>query len=152
MDIIRKFNEMDLKRVMRIWYDGNLEAHDFIPKEYWDKNISYVKRNLPQLEVYVYEVDGYVVGFVGIDEGYVAGLFVDKEYRGVGIGTKLVSYVKELYDFFTLHVFENNYGAVTFYENRGLLIKEESVHEDLGEVEYLMYYRKKKENPDGSKE
>lgn len=145
MDIIRKFNEMDLKRVMRIWYDGNLEAHDFIPKEYWDKNISYVKRNLPQLEVYVYEVDGYVVGFVGIDEGYVAGLFVDKEYRGVGIGSKLVSYVKELYDFFTLHVFENNYGAVTFYENRGLLIKEESVHEDLGEVEYLMYYRKKKE-------
>lgn len=145
MDIIRKFNEMDLKRVMRIWYDGNLEAHDFIPKEYWDKNISYVKRNLPQLEVYVYEVDGYVVGFVGIDEGYVSGLFVDKEYRGVGIGTKLVSYVKELYDFFTLHVFENNYGAVTFYENRGLLIKEEGVHEDLGEVEYLMYYRKKKE-------
>lgn len=145
MDIIRKFNEMDLKRVMRIWYDGNLEAHDFIPKEYWDKNISYVKRNLPQLEVYVYEVDGYVVGFVGMDEGYVSGLFVDKEYRGVGIGTKLVSYVKELYDFFTLHVFENNYGAVTFYENRGLLIKEESVHEDLGEVEYLMYYRKKKE-------
>ena len=145
MDIIRKFNEMDLKRVMRIWYDGNLEAHDFIPKEYWDRNISYVKRSLPQLEVYVYEVDGYVVGFVGIDEGYVSGLFVDKEYRGVGIGTKLVSYVKELYDFFTLHVFENNYGAVTFYENRGLLIKEESVHEDLGEVEYLMYYRKKKE-------
>ena len=145
MDIIRKFNEMDLKRVVRIWYDGNLEAHDFIPKEYWDKNISYVKRNLPQLEVYVYEVDGYVVGFVGMDEGYVSGLFVDKEYRGVGIGTKLVSYVKELYDFFTLHVFENNYGAVTFYENRGLLIKEESVHEDLGEVEYLMYYRKKKE-------
>lgn len=145
MDIIRKFNEMDLKRVMRIWYDGNLEAHDFIPKEYWDKSFPYIKRNLPQLEVYVYEVDGYVVGFVGIDEGYVAGLFVDKEYRGVGIGTKLVSYVKELYDFFTLHVFENNYGAVTFYENRGLLIKEESVHEDLGEVEYLMYYRKKKE-------
>lgn len=145
MDIIRKFNEMDLKRVMRIWYDGNLEAHDFIPKEYWDRNFSYVKRNLPKAEVYVYEVDGYVVGFVGIDEGYVAGLFVDKDYRGVGIGTKLVSYVKELYDFFTLHVFENNYGAVTFYENRGLLIKEESVHEDLGEVEYLMYYRKKKE-------
>ena len=52
--------------------------------------------------------------------------------------------IKEDNDFFTLHVFENNYGAVTFYENRGLIKKEESVHEDLGEVEYLMYYRKKK--------
>lgn len=145
MDIIRKFNEFDLKRVMRIWYDGNLEAHDFIDKDYWDRNFGYVKRSLPESEVYVYEIDGYVVGFVGIDEGYIAGLFVDKEYRGVGIGTKLVDYVKELYDFFTLHVFENNYGAVTFYENRGLIKKEESVHEDLGEVEYLMYYRRKKE-------
>ena len=85
------------------------------------------------------------MGFVGIDEGYIAGLFVVKEYRGLGIGTKLIDYVKELYDFFTLHVFENNYGAVTFYENRGLIKKEESVNEDLGEVEYLMYYRRKKE-------
>lgn len=145
MDIIRKFNDFDLKRVMRIWYEGNLESHDFVDKNYWEKNFGFVKRSLPESEVYVYEIDGYVVGFVGIDEGYIAGLFVDKEYRGVGIGTKLIEYVKELYDFFTLHVFENNYGAVTFYENRGLIKKEESVHEDLGEVEYLMYYRRKKE-------
>ena len=145
MDIIRKFNDFDLKRVMRIWYEGNLEAHDFVDKNYWEKNFGFVKRSLPESEVYVYEIDGYVVGFVGIDEGYIAGLFVDKEYRGVGIGTKLIEYVKELYDFFTLHVFENNYGAVTFYENRGLIKKEESVHEDLGEVEYLMYYSRKKE-------
>lgn len=145
MDIIRKFNEIDLKRVMRIWYDGNLEAHDFIDREYWDRNFGYVKRALSEAEVYVYEVNGYVVGFVGIDDGYLEGLFVDKEYRGLGIGTKLVDYIKEKYDFFTLHVFENNYGAVVFYENRGLIKKEESVHEDLGEVEYLMYYRRKKE-------
>lgn len=146
MDIIRKFNEFDLKRVMRIWYDGNLEAHDFIDREYWDRNFGYVKRALSEAEVYVYEVNGYVVGFVGIDDGYLEGLFVDKEYRGLGVGTKLVDYIKEKYDFFTLHVFENNYGAITFYENRGLIKKEESVHEDLGEVEYLMYYRRKKED------
>ncbi len=145
MDIIRRFNEFDLNRVMHIWYEGNLEAHDFIDVSFWDRNFNYVKRTLPDAEVYVYEADGYVAGFVGIDEGYIAGLFVDRKYRGMGIGTKLLNYVKERYDFFTLHVFENNYGAVTFYENRGLLKKEESVHEDLGEVEYLMYYRKKKE-------
>ena len=145
MDIIRKFNEFDLKRVMRIWYDGNLEAHASIDREYWDRNFGYVKRALSEAEVYVYEINGYVVGFVGIDDGYLEGLFVDKEYRGLGVGTKLVDYIKEKYDFFTLHVFENNYGAITFYENRGLIKKEESVHEDLGEVEYLMYYRRKKE-------
>ena len=144
MDVIRKFQDFDLKKVLRLWYEGNLEAHDFIDREYWDRNLSYVKRVIPEVEVYVYEINGRVVGFVGIDEGYIAGLFVDKEFRGCGVGSKLMDYVKERYDFFTLHVFENNYGAVTFYENRGLLKKEESVHEDLGEVEYLMYYRKKK--------
>lgn len=144
MDIIRKFQAFDLKKVMRIWYEGNLEAHDFIDKDYWDRNLSYVKRVIPEVEVYVYEINGQVVGFVGIDEGYLSGLFVDKEFQGCGVGTKLVDYVKERYDFFTLHVFENNYGAVNFYENRGLVKQEESVHEDLGEVEYLMYYRKKK--------
>lgn len=144
MDVIRKFQDFDLKKVLRLWYEGNLEAHDFIDREYWDRNLSYVKRVIPEVEVYVYEINGQVVGFVGIDEGYIAGLFVDKEFRGCGVGSKLMDYVKERYDFFTLHVFENNYGAVTFYENRGLLKKEESVHEDLGEVEYLMYYRKKK--------
>ena len=145
MDIIRSFNDMDLNRVLKIWYEGNLEAHDFISPSYWDRNFNYVKRNLPLSEVYVYEIDGYVVGFIGMDNGYVDGLFVDKEYRGTGIGTRLLNYIKEENDFFTLHVFENNYGAVTFYENRGLIKKEESVHEDLGEVEYLMYYRKKKQ-------
>lgn len=145
MDIIRKFQEFDLNKVLRIWYDGNKEAHDFVPGEYLDKNISYVKRMLPKTEVYVYEEDGKVVGFVGIDDGYIEGLFVEKEYRGCGIGTKLMAYVKELYDEFSLHVFEKNYGAVVFYENRGMIKKEESVHEDLGEVEYMMHYRKKKE-------
>lgn len=144
MDVIRKYYDDDVKRVMRIWYDGNIEAHDFIPAEYWDRNFGYVKHALSKNEVYVYEVNGYVVGFVGIDEGYIGGLFVDKDYRGTGIGTKLIEYVKERYDFFTLHVFENNYGAVTFYENRGLVKQSEDVHEDLGEVEYLMAYRKKK--------
>lgn len=148
MDIIRNFNDVDLKKILKIWYQGNLEAHDFIDASFWDRNLNYVKRNLPKSEVYVYEMDGQVVGFVGVDNGYIEGLFVDREYRGMGIGTRLLNYIKEDNDYFTLHVFENNYGAVTFYENRGLLIKEESVHEDLGEVEYLMYYQKKKKEED----
>ncbi|MCR5654261.1 MAG: GNAT family N-acetyltransferase [Lachnospiraceae bacterium] len=145
MDVIRKYVDvLDQNAVMRIWYKGNLEAHDFIPKEYWDRNFNYVKRNLKDTEVYVYEIEGMVVGFIGIDGDHVEGLFVDREYRDEGIGTRLINYIKEDHDFFTLHVFENNLGAIQFYENRGLIKLEESVHEDLGEVEHVMYYRKKK--------
>lgn len=145
MDVIRKYVDvLDQNAVMRIWYKGNLEAHDFVPRAFWDRNFNFVRRNLKDIELYVYEIEGMVVGFVGISKNHVEGLFVDKDYRDEGIGTRLINYIKEDRDFFTLHVFESNYGAVRFYENRGLIKMEESVHEELGEVEYLMYYRKKK--------
>ncbi len=145
MDIIRKFYDMDLKRAMKIWYDGNLEAHDFIDIEYWDRNFGYVSRFMPRSEVYVYEIDGYVTGFIGVEDGYIEGLFVDKDYRGQGIGTKLLRYVSELYEVLELDVFENNFGAVCFYENRNFQKTGEQIHEELGEVEYHMFYRRPKE-------
>lgn len=145
MDYIRKFIESDLEPVMRIWYEGNLEAHDFVNKEYWDRNYNYVKKAVMQSDVYIYESNGHVAGFVGMDGDYLQGLFVHKDFRGQGYGTRLIERIKEDNDFFTLHVFEQNYGAFTFYRNRGLLIREKEVNEDLGEVEFLMYYRKKKE-------
>lgn len=145
MDIIRSFYEMDLKPVMKIWYDGNIEAHDFVDKAYYDRNFGYVSRVIPKTEVYVYEIDGKVVGFIGVEEGFISGLFVDRQYRGCGIGTKLLHYVMDLYDFIELDVFENNFGAVCFYEKRNFHKLEETVNEDLGEVQYRMFYRKPKE-------
>ena len=130
---------------MKIWYEGNLEAHDFVDVSYWDRNFGFVSRLLPRSEVYVYEIDGYVTGFVGVDEGYIQGLFVDKEYRGQGIGTKLLRYVSELYEKIELDVFENNYGAVCFYENKHFMKIDEQVNEDIGEVEYHMIYLRPKE-------
>ena len=44
MDIIRKFYDMDLKKVMQIWYDCNCEVHDFIPIYYWDRSFGHVSR------------------------------------------------------------------------------------------------------------
>ena len=89
MDIIRKFYDMDLEKVMQIWYDCNCEVHDFIPISYWDRSFGYVSRLIPKSEVYVYEINGLIVGFIGVDEGYIEGLFVHKDYRGLGVGTKL---------------------------------------------------------------
>ena len=53
--VIRAFRENDLISVMQIWFDTNINAHSFIPKEYWTDNYAVVKEILPQTEVYVYE-------------------------------------------------------------------------------------------------
>ena len=33
--MIRKFRMEDLERVMELWLNTNIQAHDFILKEYW---------------------------------------------------------------------------------------------------------------------
>ena len=50
--------------VLRIWLDVNREAHDFIPCSYWEKSIRNMKKELSDLNIYVYEANGVVKGFV----------------------------------------------------------------------------------------
>ena len=45
-----------------------------------------MKDQLPQADIYVYESDNNVQGFVGMIGDYLAGIFVDKKFRSMGIG------------------------------------------------------------------
>lgn len=49
--MIRRFEERDTERVMRIWLEGNLGAHDFIPGTYWRAQYAQVQEQLAQAEV-----------------------------------------------------------------------------------------------------
>ena len=72
--MIRKLAQEDLEAVMGIWLEANLKAHDFIEADYWKSNFEAVKETLAQAEVYVYTEDTKIKGFIGIVEGYIAGL------------------------------------------------------------------------------
>ena len=62
--MIRMFDACDLDQVMELWLNGNIEAHDFIPRNYWESNAPMVREQLLQAEIYVYETDGKILGFV----------------------------------------------------------------------------------------
>lgn len=64
--MIRVLQKADIERVVDIWLDTNLKAHYFIPGQYWKDNIDLVKEMLPQAEVYVYENDCQIEGFIGL--------------------------------------------------------------------------------------
>lgn len=55
-----------MDRVAGIWLDANLRAHCFIPPQYWKSNFDPVKEMLPRAEVYVYENDREIWGFIGL--------------------------------------------------------------------------------------
>lgn len=136
--MIRKFEKNDIDGVMQIWLSGNLDAHSFISDEYWKSNYNLVQEQIQQADIFVYEDKGRICGFIGIVEGYIAGIFVDKDYRNHGIGKMLIEYVKQYYDVLTLNVYRKNERAVSFYHRQGFSTISESIDCDTNEVEYKM--------------
>ena len=84
--MIRKMQNIDINRVADIWLKTNLKAHYFIPEQYWTSNYELVKEMLLQAEVYVYEDNKMIQGFVGLSNEYIEGIFVCDEMQSCGIG------------------------------------------------------------------
>lgn len=140
--MIREFQISDTGQVMKLWLEGNEDAHSFIPKEYWHSHFDEVQEALLQAKVFVYDTDGTIQGFVGMMDEYIAGIFVDKTCRSAGIGAQLLSWMKQKYNTLSLSVYQKNSRAVAFYQREGFSIQSEGVDEDTGEKEYTMIWKK----------
>ena len=101
---IRKLQNADMDRVAGIWLDANLRAHCFISPQYWKSNFAPVKEMLPRAEVYVYENDREIWGFIGLTGEYIEGIFVSGEMQSRGIGKRLLDFVKTTKTELRLHV------------------------------------------------
>lgn len=140
--MIRKFEMKDTKRVMQIWLEANLEAHDFVSGDYWCSQYQTVQEQLSAADIYVYEQDNEIQGFLGMMDNYLAGIFVDKKYRSMGIGKGLLDYVKKIHPAFSLNVYQKNQRAVDFYLRENLTIVSTGVDEDTAEADYTVVWKK----------
>lgn len=143
--MINEFKIENLEEVMEIWIQTNINAHDFIEREYWINNFDLVKKLLPDAKVYIFQEDNIIKGFIGvIEEGYIAGLFVKEEYQREGIGEKLIEYIKSKYNQLKLDVYSKNKNAIKFYLKNNFKIVNEKNNEDTNEIEYEMIFSKNK--------
>ena len=140
--IIRQFIENDLKRVYEI------ETMSF--------NSSYgVEMILKLFKIgsgfLVAEIDGYIVGYIIFwmkeeNEGHIISLSIDKNYRGLGIGTSLLKKAILVFknanaEFVSLEVNANHEDSVRFYKNFGFYIDRKVPHYyDNDESAYVMFY------------
>ena len=136
--MIRKLQKADINRAADIWLKTNLKAHFFIPEQYWISNYEFVKEMLPQAEVYVYEDDKMIQGFIGINDESIEGIFVSDEMQSRGIGKILLDYIKDKKDRLQLKVYQKNVRAMSFYQREGFTIQSEEMDEFTGEKEYVM--------------
>lgn len=145
--MIRKLDPQDLERVMSLWLETNITAHAFIPKSHWQDNYEFVKEALPHAEVYVYPSGDTLEGFIGLDNGYIAGLFVAQASQNRGIGKRLLEHCKALHPKLTLRVYKENSRAVAFYLREGFLITVEEIDDQTGRPELVMVWEAPKEQP-----
>ena len=136
--MIRPFQAADLAAVAEIWLNTNQKAHDFIPAEYWQDHFEQVKQMLPLAEVYLYEEQGEIQGFIGLSGSYIAGIFVCGQAQSRGIGRKLLDYVKARKKRLNLRVYQKNARAIAFYRREQFEIQAECLDCETGEKEYLM--------------
>ncbi len=140
--MIRKFEDNDIDDLMQIWKSANIKAHNFISNEYWENNYEYVKNILPNVEIYVFIVKEEIVGFVGVNNNYIEGIFVDTNNQSNGIGTSLLNKVKESRSNLTLSVYKKNTKAINFYKENDFIITSESIDKNTNEIEYTMTWNR----------
>lgn len=136
--MIRAFQMDELETVMKIWLKTNIAAHDFMTKDYWQGNYELVKKILPDSTVFVYEEDNAILGFIGLTENDIAGIFIDAKSQSKGIGKALLDYVKKNYSGLSLQVYKKNPRAVKFYLREGFVVSNEQTDENTGETEFVM--------------
>ena len=93
---------------------------------------------MSQYEVYVFEADKMIQGFVGLNDKYIEGIFVSDEMQSCGIGKLLLDYIKDKKVSLRLNVYQKNARAISFYQREGFIIQCEGLDEATSEKEYTM--------------
>lgn len=141
--MVRELQKTDIDKVADIWLDTNVKAHYFIPDRYWKRNFELVKEMLLQAEVYIYENNQKIQGFIGLRDEYIEGIFVSDEMQSQGIGKILIDYVKDKRNRLLLNVYQKNTRAITFYQREGFKIQCSGLDETTGEKDYAMVWLQK---------
>ena len=139
---VKPFRRNYTAALIEIWYKASVNAHHFIPVEFWKKNREKMANiYLPNSLTHVAFSDGKISGFVSMVDEYLAALFVKPELQGKGIGTNLLEYVKSSREHIQLRVFKKNVSGVYFYLKHNFVILSEDTNQETAEPEYLMEWK-----------
>ena len=140
--MLRTMRTDDLDYVVKIWLESTIQAHSFIESDYWKENKEEVRKMLPHSLIQVAEIDGHIVGFIGMNETRIEGLFVSSDFQSRGIGHSLIEWAKTGNEELTLSVYQKNQRALQFYLKEGFVIGERLMDQKTGEIELLMQWKR----------
>lgn len=128
-EIIRPLQSGDFDRIAEIYdlshaqeYSG--EVYQFPPQPLVDN--SALLDLFHASEIFVFEDEGEIKGFVGHQGSHIAWLYVDPEFQGCGVGKQLIEFLlNRLNGIAVISVVKTNHAALHLYQQRGFRINGE---------------------------
>ncbi len=139
--MIRKFKPSDIDKVINIWLEASIKAHDFVSSEFWTSKAKDMREiYIPSSETYVYVEGEIIKGFFSLHKNSLAALFVHPNSQRSGIGKELMRAIKEARDTLTLTVYKENVNSIEFYKKCGFKIEAEQIDKHTAHPELLMTF------------
>lgn len=119
---IRPYSPADTDRLVAIWLEASRIGHPFLTEKDLTGQLGKIRDiYLPKAENHVLATDGITVGFIGLIENFIGGLFIAPSYHRNGFGRLLVEHAAALKGELEVEVYRDNREAVAFYERTGFL-------------------------------
>lgn len=134
--MIRKMEPRDRAEIiemMRVFYTSPAVLSNG-SEEIFIRDIDCCLSDSPYAEGYVFEADGVICGYGMLARSYstefgkpciwLEDIYIKKEFRGLGYGSRFIEYVGELYPdaILRLEVEQENERAVAVYEKNGFSV------------------------------
>lgn len=141
---IEERNSVLIQKLLDVWESSVKATHLFLSGDEINNIKQYVPQALKDVPVLVVAENKYgnPMGFMGIAGKTLEMLFVSNEYRGQGIGKRLLQYGIENYSINELSVNEQNPLAKGFYEYMGFEVYKRTEVDEQGNPYPLLYMQR----------
>lgn len=141
---IRALADGDRDRVLEIWLAASRVGHPFLDDATLQRQQVLVRDHyLPLAETWVAgDRDGRIVGFIGLLDRLIGGLFVDPSCHRTGVGRALVAHAASLKGELAVEVYLANAPARAFYARLGFRETARRETDDAGQRLPLLHLRR----------
>ncbi|MFU0503155.1 GNAT family N-acetyltransferase [Pseudaminobacter sp. NGMCC 1.201702] len=110
----------DSERLLDIWLAASRVGHSFLSEDDLSAQMQLVRDvYLQKAENWVIAADGGPVGFIGLLDSFIGGLFIDPAFHGRGFGKTLILHAAQLKGALDVELYAANRAAYRFYQRAG---------------------------------
>ncbi len=130
---IRPYRDADNAALAALWFEASRAVHGFFTEEALrEQQVLVAEQYLPGSETWVAEDATGPLGFIGLVDDFIGGLFVAPSVQGQGVGRALVDHALARKGQLALEAYEANGSARAFYTRLGFRETGRRAEDDLG--------------------